>query len=55
MHDHRLRRPHRDLADPSSTVQAISTRWGFADASRLCRVFKAQYGVTPSEYRLSRT
>jgi AraC-like DNA-binding protein len=50
----RLDRCHRDLADPAlrgRPVSAIGARWGLVDATHFARVFKAQYGVTPSEYR----
>lgn len=50
----RLDHCHRDLTDPalsSRPVSAIGARWGFVDATHFARVFKAQYGVTPSEYR----
>ena len=50
----RLEHCHRDLADPALRGQPVSTiggRWGLVDATHFARVFKAQYGVTPSEYR----
>jgi AraC-like DNA-binding protein len=50
----RLDRCRRDLADPCQhgrAVSAIGARWGFADATHFARAFKAEYGLTPSEYR----
>lgn len=52
---HRLERCREDLLDPvlsDRPVAAIAMRWGFTDAAHFSRVFKAAYGVTPSELRL---
>jgi AraC-like DNA-binding protein len=35
----------------SFSATEIAFRWGFNDASHFGRCFKAQYGVTPSQYR----
>lgn len=54
--DRRLERCRRDLRDPSLADMAISTiaaRWGLVNASHFSRVFRATYGLTPSEYRLA--
>ncbi|MEU0970144.1 helix-turn-helix domain-containing protein [Streptomyces sp. NPDC005917] len=50
----RLERCHRDLADPllrRRPIHAISTRWGLTDPAHFSRVFRAAYGMSPSEYR----
>ena len=51
----RLDRCRVDLLDPAyraRPVSAIGARWGFPDASRFNRVFRAAHGVPPGEYRL---
>ena len=55
--DRRLEQCRRDLLDPGQGGTAVSTigaHWGFLDAAHFSRTFKATYGVSPSEYRLSR-
>ena len=50
----RLERCRRDLLDPlcaGRPVASIATRWGFVDAAHFSRVFKATYGVPPSDVR----
>lgn len=50
----RLERIRRDLADPllaDRPVSAIATRWGLADAAHFSRVFRADFGESPSAYR----
>jgi AraC-like DNA-binding protein len=50
----RLERCRRDLLDPAcraAPVGAIGMRWGFRDAARFSRVFRAAYGAPPGEYR----
>ncbi|NEA38595.1 helix-turn-helix domain-containing protein [Streptomyces sp. SID11385] len=50
----RLEAARDDLADPllrGLTVTAIALRRGFTDSSHFTRAFKAEHGVTPSEYR----
>jgi AraC-like DNA-binding protein len=50
----RLDRCRKDLVDPAlgtRPVGAIARRWGFLDAAHFSRVFRAAYGVPPSEYR----
>ncbi|MGW9136943.1 helix-turn-helix domain-containing protein [Streptomyces sp. NPDC055681] len=42
------RSPRRRLA-----VAAVAHRWGFASASHFSRVFRAAYGMSPSEWRAS--
>ena len=50
----RLDRCRVDLLDPDHLgrpVSAIGARWGFPDASRFNRVFRAAHGMPPGEYR----
>lgn len=41
----------RLLTEPRADITEIALRCGFASHSHLCRVFKAHFGVTPSQYR----
>lgn len=55
--ERRLEKCRRDLVAPASrakAVGAIGAQWGFLDAAHFSRIFKATYGVSPREYRLSR-
>lgn len=50
----RLEHCRRDLCDPlfmSQPVSWIATRWGFVDPSHFSRLFRATYGLAPSEFR----
>jgi AraC-like DNA-binding protein len=50
----RLDRIRRDLENPlqsGRTVTAIAARWGLPDAAHVSRLFRAAYGMSPSEYR----
>ncbi|MGH3756168.1 helix-turn-helix domain-containing protein [Actinophytocola sp.] len=52
--DERLHRVRADLANPRLahlTVAMIGERWGLVDASQVSRLFRAKYGVSPSQYR----
>ncbi|EPH39954.1 helix-turn-helix domain-containing protein [Streptomyces aurantiacus] len=52
----RLRQCRRSLLDPGQshrTIQAVAARWGFINHAHFCRVFRAAYGMSPSEYRAS--
>jgi AraC family transcriptional regulator, positive regulator of tynA and feaB len=49
----RLARAREELTDSDRPVAAIAHRWGFADTSHFSRTFKAQYGASPRDYRLS--
>lgn len=44
-----------DLRETDDKLQTIATRWGFADASHLVRVFKQHTGATPDAYRRDRS
>ncbi|WP_331766478.1 helix-turn-helix domain-containing protein [Embleya sp. NBC_00896] len=55
--ERRLERIRRDLADPALLGMPVSTlaaHWGIGDAARFSRVFRDQYGVSPSTYRAGR-
>jgi len=47
----RLNRARCDLITTTDSVQAIATRWGYADASHFIREFRRQHDVTPNGYR----
>lgn len=50
----RLEHCRRDLVAPQladAPVSAIAARWGFVDAAHFSRAFKAEFGVSPREYR----
>jgi AraC-like DNA-binding protein len=50
----RLTESRRDLADPlkmNLTVAQIATRWSFDEAAYFSRIFKENFGLTPSEWR----
>ncbi|PXY23261.1 AraC family transcriptional regulator [Prauserella sp. PE36] len=50
----RLERCARELTDPllaDEPVSAIRSRFGFHDASHFARTFKAQFGMSPREFR----
>ncbi|ALG10783.1 helix-turn-helix domain-containing protein [Kibdelosporangium phytohabitans] len=54
--ERRLEQCRRDLVAPiarDKTVGAIGAQWGFVDAAHFSRVFKATYGVSPREYRVT--
>lgn len=51
----RLQRIAADLAEPRMTqitVLEIAQRYGFSNASHFSRCFKAQFGISPLEYRV---
>ncbi|GAA3062290.1 MULTISPECIES: helix-turn-helix domain-containing protein [Actinomycetes] len=50
----RLEHIRRDLADPLQAdrpISAVAGRWGLHDAAHFSRVFKAEFGESPSAYR----
>ncbi|MFE2971627.1 helix-turn-helix domain-containing protein [Streptomyces sp. NPDC059340] len=50
----RLEACRRDLmirARGSRTIAAVANRWGFMSATHFSRVFRAAYGMSPSEWR----
>jgi AraC family transcriptional regulator len=47
----RIEEAARLLAQSHEDITGIALRCGFASHSHLCRVFRAQYGLTPSVYR----
>jgi AraC-like DNA-binding protein len=49
----RLARAREELTESDRSVATIAHRWGFSDTSHFSRTFKAQYGASPSEYRLT--
>ncbi len=56
--ERRLAHVRRDLVDPvpaDRPVSAIAAHWGLTDAAHFSRVFKAEYGQSPSAYRASAT
>lgn len=55
IHDMRLQHCMEALSDPSrqhQKITGIAFDHGFSDYATFSRLFKSQYGVTPSEYRL---
>lgn len=55
IHDMRLQRCMDTLSDPAQQnrkITDIAFDHGFGDYATFSRLFKAQYGVTPSEYRM---
>ena len=50
----RLERCRKDLADPafhSVSVGAVGARWGLVEAAHFSRLFRAAYGLAPTEFR----
>lgn len=43
-----------DPAQASLSILEIAQRWGFTDASHFSKVFRAAYGVTPRDLRMTR-
>ncbi|WP_223245636.1 helix-turn-helix domain-containing protein [Streptomyces sp. CBMA156] len=37
-----------------STVSGVAQRWGFTDAAHFSRIFRAWYGISPSQWRDTR-
>lgn len=56
--DERLTRLHADLVNPrfdNLTVAALGESWGLVGASQVSRLFRARYGLAPSEVRRKRS
>lgn len=54
----RLECIRRDLLDPlhaARPVSRVAARWGLTDAAHFSRLFKAEYGESPTSYRLRAT
>jgi len=54
--ERRLEHCRRDLIAAASLtlpISSIGARWGLIDAAHFSRVFKAAYGASPREYRLT--
>lgn len=49
----RLARAREELTDSDMPVSTIAHRWGFSDPSHFTRSFKAHYGTSPREYRMT--
>lgn len=52
----RLQRVRRDLADPTLARQpayVIASRWGLGEASHFTKIFRAEFGMSPREFRKS--
>ena len=47
----RLARARHELTTTDSPITDIAARWQFYDPSHFTRAFRAQYGVSPSQYR----
>jgi len=47
----RLARARDELGRGGDSIAAIAYRWSFSDASHFSRLFKEQFGVSPSVYR----
>lgn len=49
----RLRACSDDLAtgDPRRSIASLATYWGYADSAHMAKVFRSEFGCTPSEYR----
>ena len=50
----RLERCRRDLLDPAlghETILAIASRWGLPGPQHFSRLFRSEYGCSPSELR----
>lgn len=49
----RCRKDLADLAQATKPVGAIAARWGYRDGAYFNRVFRAEHGMPPGEYRRS--
>jgi AraC-like DNA-binding protein len=54
--ERRLEACRVELSSPQAretTIASIAQRWGFRYASNFGRIFRAEYGLSPSEWRTS--
>lgn len=51
----RLERCRRELHADTRSITDVSRRWGFPDLATFSRAFRAAYGLSPSEWRTSRS
>ena len=51
----RLEKAKGALSATEKSVALVAVESGFYDQAHFCRLFKAAYGMTPSEYRASRS
>jgi AraC-like DNA-binding protein len=52
----RLDRIRATLADPGTAhrpVSSVAAQWGIAEASHFCKLFRAEFGVSPRQFRES--
>jgi AraC family transcriptional regulator, positive regulator of tynA and feaB len=49
----RLARARGELTAGAEPIGVIAHRWGFFDSSHFTRAFKASYGISPRDYRLT--
>jgi AraC-like DNA-binding protein len=49
--DARMEYAARQIGDPNQSLKKIAVDCGYCDYFYFCRVFKAYYGMPPSEYR----
>jgi AraC-like DNA-binding protein len=47
----RLERAREDLETTGVPIEVLAHRWGFADRTHFSRVFRAQFGCSPAQYR----
>ena len=47
-------RAELDGADTEASITEIAYRWGFNDSAHFSRLFKASFGMSPTQYRSSR-
>jgi AraC family transcriptional regulator len=50
----RLQRARNALENSAKTILEIALESGFADSSHFARVFRKAYGISPTDFRLSR-
>ncbi|MBC8092415.1 MAG: helix-turn-helix domain-containing protein, partial [Pseudonocardia sp.] len=51
----RLERCRRELHADTRSITDVSRQWGFPDLATFSRAFRAAYGLSPSEWRTSRS